>query len=191
METAKQSYEIASEEIARIVAEAGITNKCALIGGRVRDNEWPCIEYRLEYERGRAKFSTPYSLGIGHVDYKRGWKNSEAFLFSAPLRLSSDENAALNTMYSKPHAILKDKALAASLAGKAAPNAAEALATCCRDAIKATESTFEEWAGNLGYGTDSRRAEKIYNTLRDTFAPLLALCGRETMAQLSALSCEL
>lgn len=40
---------------------------------------------------------------------------------------------------------------------------AEVLASAARDYADARGLTFEDWAGNLGYDTDSRKAEKTYD----------------------------
>lgn len=37
--------------------------------------------------------------------------------------------------------------------------------------------SFEEWAGEYGYDTDSRKAEKIYNDIAALEAPFVALVG--------------
>jgi hypothetical protein len=43
------------------------------------------------------------------------------------------------------------------------PKAEEVLSAVCREALDAREASFEEWASNLGYDADSRKAEKVYN----------------------------
>jgi len=37
--------------------------------------------------------------------------------------------------------------------------------------------TFEDFAGDMGYDTDSREAERIYNGCRDEYFGLIRLCG--------------
>lgn len=43
------------------------------------------------------------------------------------------------------------------------PDPAEVLASAAQDYADARGLTFEDWAGNLGYDTDSRKAEKTYD----------------------------
>lgn len=42
------------------------------------------------------------------------------------------------------------------------PNPAEVLACHCRDYRDAKGESFDDWAGNYGYDTDSRKAFRIY-----------------------------
>ena len=37
--------------------------------------------------------------------------------------------------------------------------------------------TFEDFAGDMGYDTDSREAERVYNGCRDVYFGLVRLCG--------------
>lgn len=57
------------------------------------------------------------------------------------------------------------------------PSAAAVLASLCSDATSADRTTFEDWCGDLGYDTDSRKAEKMYHACIKTNAELRAfLC---------------
>lgn len=49
------------------------------------------------------------------------------------------------------------------------------------------ELTFEDWADNLGYDSDSRRAEKIFKACQDTAKNLRASLGIEQFERLLAL----
>ena len=55
------------------------------------------------------------------------------------------------------------------------PEPAEVLASAARDYADARGLTFEDWAGNLGYDTDSRKAEKIYDACLEMGEKLAAL----------------
>lgn len=50
----------------------------------------------------------------------------------------------------------------AGLGIKGMPNPAEVLACVCDDYQSANAESFEDWASNLGYDADSRKAEKIW-----------------------------
>jgi hypothetical protein len=45
------------------------------------------------------------------------------------------------------------------------PEGAEVLATVCRDYLDTTNMSFELWAEQFGYSTDSRSAEKLYDKI--------------------------
>lgn len=47
---------------------------------------------------------------------------------------------------------------------KGSPKPAEVLACVCRDYYDTKGVSFEDWASNLGYELDSRKAEKVFNT---------------------------
>ena len=49
--------------------------------------------------------------------------------------------------------------------------------------------SFEDWASEYGYDTDSRQAEKIYNTVRQQAMDIESLIGRD-QAELLAFEIE-
>lgn len=65
------------------------------------------------------------------------------------------------------------------------PTAVEVLECLASDArgVQYADS-FEEWAGDLGYDTDSRRAERTFNTCVDQMRKLVFLLGGEAFHEL-------
>lgn len=51
----------------------------------------------------------------------------------------------------------------------------EVLARCCADYTSTDRRTFEDWAGELGYDTDSRKSEKVFRTCQELGSQLRAL----------------
>lgn len=51
----------------------------------------------------------------------------------------------------------------------------------------ADEYSFEAWADNLGYDTDSRKAESVYNACREIGQKLRLMLGAENLAKLREL----
>jgi hypothetical protein len=47
--------------------------------------------------------------------------------------------------------------------------------------------TFEDFASDLGYEEDSRKAEKIFQGCRDEYFGMLRLCGCELLDELGEL----
>jgi len=43
------------------------------------------------------------------------------------------------------------------------PQGFEVISSVCREFLEASEGSFDDWAGNFGYDSDSRKAEAIYN----------------------------
>lgn len=68
------------------------------------------------------------------------------------------------------------------------PKPAEVLACYCRD-FEDSDCAFDEWAGNYGYDTDSRKALATYESCRAAGPKLRALgLTREQIARFAALS---
>jgi hypothetical protein len=72
-----------------------------------------------------------------------------------------------------------------------APIAEEVLGTLCADASEAHNHSFEDWASNLGYDTDSRRAERIYLQCCASFHDLAHMLGEDNVRKLAELSAKL
>lgn len=66
----------------------------------------------------------------------------------------------------------------------APPPVADVLESLARDADVLDAGGFEEWAGNLGFDPDSRRAEAIYRECLDNTLKLSAAIGPAVMAEL-------
>lgn len=126
------------------------------------ETPWPHIAYtvRLLF-KGREVLTTQYSMGVGHAKVPKRWEDQ-------PAGLTKDEICAFNTLRNNPHAQLKDKMLHASFAAKLAkaqkltPQLADVMQSLMLDAT-AHDMTFEDWCGELGYDSDSRKAEAIFN----------------------------
>ena len=68
-----------------------------------------------------------------------------------------------------------------------APEPAEVLANYCRDWLDAKQP-FEEWVGNYGYDSDSRKAERTWKHCRDCLpAGFLSRETREKLAELASM----
>lgn len=129
--------------------------------GEVRDNDWPCIAYKVQLQlHGKPVIETDYSLGVGHVKIPKNY---------APMSLTQDERRALEVLQGNPRAQFRDKALHASLAAKLAlaqkvvPQLADVMHSLLSDGEAYFDAmTFEDWAANFGYDADSRKAESIF-----------------------------
>lgn len=107
--------------------------------------------------RPSISFSTPYKMGVGLVDWKK--------IVKSPLVRYSTEGVRECEMMMTRRLIPAAQALIAgkhlsSFVKRVSP--AEVLASCCRDGLDASRQSFESWASEYGYDTDSRKAEEIY-----------------------------
>lgn len=60
--------------------------------------------------------------------------------------------------------------------------------SCCE--LSAPSFSFENWCGDYGYDTDSRKAERVYRAVCEQYADLSGLFGREGLERLQELMQE-
>lgn len=170
---------------------------------------WIAVEFDVTLRCGTASASIPYRMGTGHVDFRVAaqkvgqyptlYTNEPGSAMTKEkakrVLFSTDEQHALNTLAEKPLATLRNATVHAAVAAKCAkltgltPTARDVLSSMFLDARDAffDGCTFEDWCGNTGYDTDSRKAEKLFNACRDTGAMLVRLLGRDVCEQFLAL----
>lgn len=185
----KPDYELAREELEALVAELftkrGENPQVILIGASMDEDKWQCIDFCLYIGAIRLD----YHVGLGHLELQRAVKNRPNS------KLTSNEENFLAHWAKRPSADFMDKDLQVKLAGKLAalgyvkkPTAAEILGAYCRDG-RDTECPFEDWASNLGYDPDSRKAYAIYQDGQQKWFQLIAIFGRagcEKMGELAS-----
>lgn len=64
------------------------------------------------------------------------------------------------------------------------PKLADVLYSICMDSEAIEYGTFQEWAGSMGYETDSRKAEAIYNACISEALKLRGTVGDKAMSEL-------
>lgn len=146
------------------------------------DDTWPHIAYAVTLARkGKAFWTGPYKLGIGHVKIPKPPAGGGQWMWK--FHLSRDEEGMLYAMNGRPHANFTDKALQASLCAKLAvaqkvsPTLPHVLHSLLMDS-SATGETFSDWCANYGYSDDSIKALETYQacvkigqTLSKAFTP--------------------
>lgn len=177
-------------EIEALATEIGLTMECSTASGEVdkQNDDWPCIAYTVTLKRnGRTIWAGPYRLGVGHVNWK---KRPQQY---GPNALTATEEHAFNTMRDKPGAKLKDKQLWADVSAKLArdqkvsPTLPMVLHSLSLDS-SAMDATFEDWAMDYGYDTDSRKAEATYRACLDSAIKLRAGLGDANLSKLRELA---
>ncbi len=146
------------------------------------------ILYRCTLTRDGNTLETPYHLGIGYVK----WPAVVSVLWTL------DEEKILYAKMFRPLVKFTHKEdrqaeadIAAKLAKqqKVAPHSdgvLDSLAMSMRSVCDG--ESFEDWAGNLGYDTDSRKAEATYNACMEEGRNLLGFLGLDLAKIL--LECE-
>jgi hypothetical protein len=64
------------------------------------------------------------------------------------------------------------------------PEAGDVLDCLASEACSVENASFDDWAGDMGYNTDSRRAFKIYDACRKSARELKAFLGDDLYARL-------
>lgn len=187
--TNRPEYEVANEQAKSLFESLGITATVSQPRPAVRDNDWPCIEYDVNFTNGRKSWTAQYRIGVGHVKIPRSTSCNL-------MGLTNSEESLLYALQNNPHAKAKDPSLHASLATKLAKaqkvtlSCFEVFAQCCNDGLSAQDQSFENWAADFGYDADSRKAEKIYDECRAVWFEVLALAGEANVRKLAELASQ-
>jgi hypothetical protein len=135
---------------------------------------WPHITYTATLARnGREFFSGPYKLGVGHVEIPKEQRHE------TPFRMLPPEKQAQRAAH-----------LAVSQCVK--PTLAGVMSSILMDGSAFFDGqTFEDWCGNYGYETDSRKAEALFRTCDDIGRKIARAFTGEELAKLREMGAEL
>lgn len=178
--------------------DLGLSLQCSAPPGGVYDSgerAWPSITYAVTLVKdGRAVWSGPYKLGIGHVKIPKKTPAVDAWTNTPETRgFTDEERAHLFTMQTRPHVQFKGESiriqarLCAKLAlfQKVSPKLADVVHSLLSDGAAFFDGqSFEQWAGDFGYDTDSRKAEETYRACDAIGRQLIRGLGRETVEKL-------
>lgn len=138
----------------------------------------PSLNWRVTFSRAGRELATDYMQGIGHLPgYKYPTRNS--------MERDYLRRAAENGTYARTPSIADNASVFGVRGDKIpAPSMADVLHCLLMDAEVIDAGSFEEWAENFGYDTDSRKAEGIYRACLDTGLKLRSMLGDDLMGQL-------
>jgi hypothetical protein len=144
-------------ELEKAVQEKPVTIKSVYIG---EENHWDDKTVQdhfvvtLEYQ-GRKMEGIDYYMGIGHRVNQKGER----------LPIQFGRKTLYDVEQEKSYKPRKPKV--------------EEVLNCLLLDSTATDLTFDEWCGELGYDTDSRKAEKTFNLCNEQGKLLKRLLGEE------------
>lgn len=127
----------------------------------------PSLNWRITLAKGGATLTTDYTQGIAHLPgYEFGRQTIE--------RQEQEQRAANTGKYG------------GQLVGRAipAPPFTEVLQCLLLDAEVLDSPSFEHWAADLGFDTDSRSAERTYRECLEISLKLRAILGDAEMVRL-------
>lgn len=148
---------MARKEIAAVMGELGIVLVTEFIPhskSRNKDstNFNPTLNWRVKLSHnGRTVLEADYSTGCAHCpSYKQG-------------RMSQDDRERVRRECETGHRAISIIGTAAQSMGMPInPDPVDVVASLALDAAVLDFGTFEDWAGDYGYDSDSRKAEAIY-----------------------------
>lgn len=134
---------------------------------------WRSLNWQVTLTRnGRDILTTDYSAGEAHCpSNKQGAQQTADYRARVDYELEHGKTA-----HEYPYAIVGGKPIL--------PKLADVLSSLILDSSVLDAGGFEDWAGDFGYDTDSREAERIYRACLDLALKLRAGLGETELQRL-------
>lgn len=133
----------------------------------------PSLNWRVTLGRAGRTLTTDYMQGIGHLPKTEKAFNPRSVEGDKAIRRAAEQGT-----------FARHDGYVTSRNPIPAPELADVLHSLLLDAEAINSGSFEDWAGDFGYDTDSRKAEAIYRACLDTGLKLRAMLGDETIQRL-------
>lgn len=166
---------MAKQELETVSAKYTLTVSAKFIGQTVAEKKnWPALKWEVSLQRnGKSILTTDYAAGVAHCpSYKTGAR-------SVSVQECIDKELATGIRY------------CVGAGGKAVrttevinPSPLDVIHSLVTDASALDYSSFEDWASDMGYETDSRKAEKIYQECLAHALKLRNSLGEEGLREL-------
>lgn len=129
------------------------------------------LNWRCTFAKGSRSLTVDYQQGIGHIPGHRQNTRYTVDEWDA-LKYACEHGKTVRMRYGAMPSF-------PSMGAKSipAPLPRDVLYSLAMDASAIDCATFEEWAGDYGYGTDSRAAEKLYRECLRIALELRAMVG--------------
>lgn len=150
---------------------------------RNRDEKSPSLNWRIQLIRNGVSYETDYMMGIGRITERErsAMKQAVGYITSSG-RKTLDEKRIANNMAETGQIIGIDNKI--RLATIKPPKLESVVYCLLRDVDVLNHSSFEDWASNFGYDTDSRKACDIYHECLKTALKLKSMFGDVTLGEL-------
>lgn len=167
------------------LAELGLSLSAEFVpASRFKDDEWRrgAVNFTVTVTKGeRAIYSGPYAYGIGHLPgYVAKYADK---LMAERIMIDMRERGVWPI---GGLAIFNNGGMPAfpKTAPVPAPLLRDVMRSLLSDAGAIDHGSFESWAGDYGYDTDSRKAEQTYRACLDTGLALRAALSDSVLAEL-------
>lgn len=163
---------------------------------RNKDEKHKSLNWVVTLKRGSASFSTEYSAGCGYCPANSLKWPAEIGIGTKKYRLNAVIEQECETGFAHrwdngsmcikrlmanrkatPDEFNIYKTEYVSRSSPIIPKDADVIHSIVLDASVLDEPSFESWASNFGYDTDSRAAEAVYKACLDTALKLRAIIG--------------
>lgn len=191
-----QDYEQAAADFAAKLQALAITVECAFVPQSQSRNAGETalsLNWRVAVLKDgkpiRGIETVDYMQGIGHApSYKSApkWHGKPApkWLQEQCQRIEAETGKVARISVYRGEGEASHKPLSP-------PTVADVLSSLCLDASALDNASFDDWASDYGYDTDSRKAEGIYRQCLATAMALRAAIGEESLAELRNLASEM
>lgn len=183
-----QDYEIAAQELASMAAELGLSVECRFIPysqSRNAKEGWQSLNWDCSIMRNGKPLgglaNVDYGQGVGHCPadkYKWAYSHIKARALALEIETGKIVSAPIG----------RNAEPRASARPIPTPSVTDILAAICRDSDALDYASFEQWAAELGYEADSRKAESIYRQCLSYGLALRAAIGETALAKLCDLA---
>lgn len=135
------------------------------------------LNWKVTLSSGKKTMNLDFSKGVGHLPYPQtsfGVTNYQKRMINEAI------DSAIETGIARKLTIV-DKDVKFLLGNAQFPNPTlqEVLYSLCSNSDVRHYLTYEQWASDFGYDTDSRKGEKIYDSCRKVTADFMQLIGSE------------
>lgn len=177
----------AKQELERFVESLGLLYKATFVPTPQPLVKHPQLHWKIELE-GRVKSShrmvVPYSEGCAHV---KGYQQVHKTPYDKYMHDRAIREACETGKYAMDMTVYINQSAFVIRKEQPAPELLDVLYCLVSDASVLEHPTFESWASEYGYDTDSRQAEDTYRACLELSLQLRALLGNDNLEKLQEL----
>ena len=168
-------------ELDAVIASLGLSFQAVQIPARTDGvaSDWDkgAFHFAVTISNARGTWSGNYSMGSGHATFAPWEKTRE---------LTRKDYDRISRRGFTPRTLFDEEAVK-KYRLPPVPTLRDVLYSLVSDADAIDCATFEDWASNYGYDTDSRSAEKAYRACLESGLKLRAMLGEEALTKLREL----
>ena len=140
---------------------------------RNKNDKYPSLNWKVTIKyNGKEVLTTDYMSGCGHCP-----SYSQRETYESKISVKEECEKGIKVRTGSTGLTFPDRKK------PILPNFADVMYSLVMDS-EAFEYDFEDWCGNFGYETDSRKAEKIYNECQEIALKLIRVIGTDGLQKL-------